>query len=53
MAPYPITVTITESVQRLAALLLDTTHGGFPVIKQNNELVFYGFINRYECVCEA
>lgn len=49
MTRQPITLTTTESVAKLAQLLLDVNHGGFPVVKTSskNNKIFYGFINRY------
>ncbi len=48
MSSSPVTVNTVEPIQRLAALLLDTDHGGFPVTKEKDGLaVSHGFINRY------
>ena len=44
-----VTVTPRESVAHLAHLLLDTTHGGFPVVKQLDDVtheVAYGLLTR-------
>ena len=45
-----VTVTPRESVAHLAHLLLETTHGGFPVVKQLEDLrgheVAYGLLTR-------
>lgn len=44
-----ITVQIQEYVQTLAQLMLDTTHGGFPVIRKgetDEDEHFYGMITR-------
>lgn len=44
-----ITVTLRESLAHLAHLLLETTHGGFPVVKQCDKInseVAYGLLNR-------
>lgn len=51
MASPPVVVQPTESVRRLARLLRDKTHGGFPVVsgdtlpERRNE--FRGLITRY------
>jgi chloride channel 7 len=42
-----LTVTPRESVAHLARLLLETTYGGFPVVKQCDRIeVAYGLLNR-------
>lgn len=47
---YPvITITPRETAAHLAHLLLDTTHGGFPVVKHHEEAngeVAYGLLTR-------
>ncbi|XP_064641031.1 chloride channel protein C-like isoform X2 [Lineus longissimus] len=50
MTKPPIVLHVTEAVARLAHLLLDTPHGGFPVSKRcaDGTEIFYGFINRLE-----
>ncbi|XP_074645246.1 chloride channel protein D-like isoform X2 [Tubulanus polymorphus] len=50
MAIPPICLHLKEPVSRLAHLLLDTPHGGFPIVKKlrNGEVVFFGFITRLE-----
>ena len=49
MTTKPLVVHFRESVSHIAHLLLDTTHGGFPVVRENDEgkPIFYGFINRW------
>lgn len=44
-----ITITQRESVQHLAHLMLETTHGGFPVVKWHEDVrseVAYGLLTR-------
>lgn len=50
MTHHPITLHAHEPVKTIAQYLLDTTHGGFPVVKktQSGELVFHGLITRLE-----
>ena len=50
MAYPPVVVRVHESVIRLSELLLNTNHGGFPVVRKgsNGEEVFFGSINRFE-----
>ncbi|KAK2191553.1 hypothetical protein NP493_51g02024 [Ridgeia piscesae] len=46
-----LTITPREAVSHLAHLLLETTHGGFPVVKYHNETrreLAYGHIGRTE-----
>lgn len=42
---------LSESVQHLAQVLLETPHGGFPVVKKlrHGDEVFIGLITRYLC----
>ena len=49
MAYPPVVVRAHESVIRLSELLLNTNHGGFPVVRKasNGEEVFFGSINRW------
>lgn len=45
-----ITVTTRESLAHLAHLLLETTHGGFPVVNYSTEFgceVAHGLLTRY------
>ena len=48
MKDDPKVVKVRESVAHLAALLLETPHGGFPVVKTpvSGKTTFFGFINR-------
>ncbi|XP_013403924.1 chloride channel protein C [Lingula anatina] len=50
MTPDPVVLHVHEPVQKIARYLLDTTYGGFPVVKKakNGELVFHGLITRLE-----
>ena len=43
------TIHQVESVQHLSRLLLETSHGGFPVVKKSSSghVVFIGLITRY------
>ena len=46
-----ITLTSRESVAHLAHLLLETTHGGFPVVRWHEDIRFevaYGLLTRVE-----
>ena len=48
MSSPVVTVHQVESVSSLANVLLTTSHGGFPVVREcNGENVFYGLITRY------
>lgn len=48
---HPVnTITPRENVAHLANLLVETTHGGFPVVKWHEETrqeVAYGLLTRY------
>jgi chloride channel 7 len=48
MACPPVVLRARESVIRLSELLLNTNHGGFPVVRRaaSGEDVFFGSINR-------
>eukprot|EP00058_Branchiostoma_floridae_P014365 XP_002599853.1 hypothetical protein BRAFLDRAFT_95543 [Branchiostoma floridae] len=51
MAAPPCIISTRESVANLAHLLLDTPHGGFPVVhssREGQEKTFYGMITRIE-----
>ncbi|XP_066289417.1 chloride channel protein D-like isoform X1 [Branchiostoma lanceolatum] len=51
MAAPPSVISTRESVANLAHLLLDTPHGGFPVVhssREGQEKTFYGMITRIE-----
>jgi chloride channel 7 len=48
-----ITITPRETLAHLAHLLLETSHGGFPVVKYSEESkheVAYGLLTRYVLV---
>jgi len=50
MSSPVVTIQTRELVTVLAKLLVDTSHGGFPIIKKNNndeDEHFYGLITRY------
>lgn len=48
MSHPPVVVHVRESIVYLADILLNTNHGGFPVVRKssNGEEVFFGYINR-------
>jgi len=48
MSSPVVTIETKECVTTLAKLLLETTHGGFPVVKKqpDGETVFHGIITR-------
>ncbi|XP_078688574.1 chloride channel protein C-like isoform X1 [Branchiostoma floridae x Branchiostoma belcheri] len=51
MAAPPCVISTRESVANLAHLLLDTPHGGFPVVhssREGQDKTFYGMITRIE-----
>lgn len=50
MAFPVVTLDIVDHVPRIAQILLDYQHNGFPVIRKNREgkKVFYGLITRFE-----
>ena len=51
MSSPVITVQMRESVSVLSTLILNTTHGGFPVISKtpDGRESFFGIITRYKC----
>jgi chloride channel 7 len=50
MSHPPVVVHVRESIVYLADILLNTNHGGFPVVRKstNGEEVFFGYINRLQ-----
>ena len=52
MATDPLTVNVVENVQKIAGLLLNTPHGGYPVVK-NHSQIFFGFIHRFVCCLQS
>jgi len=50
MAAPAVVIHLRENVIRLSELLLNTSYGGFPVVRRaaNGEEIFFGFINRLQ-----
>ena len=50
MTTRPVTLTTIESVAKVAGMLLDVNHGGFPVVaastRGDGSTIFHGFIHR-------
>jgi len=55
MACPPVVIRVRESIIRLSELLLNTNHGGFPVVRKASigEDVFFGSINRFQALLEG